>query len=38
MIDTATVVDRYNAAFLECAPDKLVDIIESRTLPPRMHN
>ena len=30
--DTDTVIDRYNAAFRERAPDKLVDIIESRAL------
>lgn len=30
--DTTTVIDQYNAVFLERAPDKLVDIIESRTL------
>jgi len=27
MTDTATVIDQYNAAFLERAPEKLVDII-----------
>jgi hypothetical protein len=32
MNDTATVIDPYVAAFLERAPEKLVDIIESRTL------
>jgi hypothetical protein len=32
MIDTATVIDQFNAAFRERAPGKLVDIIDSRTL------
>jgi hypothetical protein len=32
MIDTATVIEQFNAAFRERAPDKLVDIIDSRTL------
>ena len=27
MTDTAAVIDQYNAAFLERAPDKLVDLI-----------
>jgi hypothetical protein len=27
MTDTATVIDQYNAAFLERAPEKLVDLI-----------
>jgi ketosteroid isomerase-like protein len=27
MTDTTTVIDQYNAAFLERAPDKLVDLI-----------
>ena len=27
MNDTATVIDQYNAAFLEWAPEKLVDLI-----------
>ena len=27
MTDTATVIDQYNAAFLQRAPEKLVDLI-----------
>ena len=38
MNDTATAIEQFNAAFRGRAPDKLVDIIESRTLDGRTRN
>ena len=30
MTDTTTIIDQYNAAFLERAPEKLVDLIADK--------